>query len=188
MISLFSLKHIDVLRGEWEFGTEQLWLSLRGVDTAKPRGRPEGRNKKGPEKSEPLEFMLTGVRTEFKTRGFSVLCSTDWATTRLWWITLFVAAPRTEMGWSKRGLSVTCSKKAPVPAPGDSLNVRCSKNSYWRFNRPDSVRNRPNYYILPIQKHYTGSSKSVWNDHRRISVYDPFRPFNPNFRMATISC
>ena len=36
--------------------------------------------KKAPIKSEPLEFMVPRGGIEPSTRGFSVLCSTDWAT------------------------------------------------------------------------------------------------------------
>jgi len=52
-------------------------MKLRGGLHLKTGDGQEGTDKKGPEKSEPLKFMLTGVRTEFKTRGFSVLCSND---------------------------------------------------------------------------------------------------------------
>ena len=70
--------------------------------------------KKDPIRSQPSGCMLTGVITEFPTRGFSVLCSHDRANTGPSKVTVFVWTLRSAMDWRDKDCQSSAPKKAPV--------------------------------------------------------------------------
>jgi hypothetical protein len=92
-------------------------MSEPELDAARTRVRPEGRNKKAPDRSKPLEFMVPRAESNRRHEDFQSSALPTELPGHFEVFDLFADGAQ----GSRQGFSVTCSKKAPVPAPGGQL-------------------------------------------------------------------